>query len=136
MKLWAWTTTCGAHSLERLKRRAKNFVHVNLDTRNRAGIQELFRTDRFDLIAHCTTQPAHDKAREIQLVDFEVNSLGTLNLLEATRQHAPEAVFALSFVPTGNHTDPFRCSYAFGCRILKKPVQQSSGVTQSVQVTT
>jgi CDP-paratose 2-epimerase len=27
------------------------------------------------------------------LLDFEVNALGTINLLEATRQHCPEAVF-------------------------------------------
>ena len=26
-------------------------------------------------------------------MDFEVNALGTINLLEATRQHSPEAVF-------------------------------------------
>src|SRR6202030_3452830 len=29
----------------------------------------------------------------IPLLDFEVNALGTINLLEATRQHCPEAVF-------------------------------------------
>src|SRR5205823_1104776 len=33
------------------------------------------------------------KAREIPLLDFEVNALGTVNLLEATRQHSPNAVF-------------------------------------------
>ncbi len=48
---------------------------------------------RFDLIVHCAAQPSHDKARDIPLLDFEVNALGTINLLEATRQHCPEAVF-------------------------------------------
>src|SRR5262249_31501164 len=41
----------------------------------------------------CAAQPSHDKARDIPILDFEVNALGTLNLLEATRQHSPDAVF-------------------------------------------
>ncbi len=80
-------------NLERLKRVTKRFTHASLDIRDRPGIEELFRTQRFDLIVHCAAQPSHDKAREIPLLDFEVNALGTVNLLEATRQHSPEAVF-------------------------------------------
>jgi CDP-paratose 2-epimerase len=80
-------------NLERLKGKTKRFAHAALDIRDRAGIEELFRTHRFDLIVHCAAQPSHDKARDIPLVDFEVNALGTINLLEATRQHSPEAVF-------------------------------------------
>src|SRR2546427_6848642 len=80
-------------NLERLKGVTKRFTHAALDIRDRAAIEELFRTQRFDLIVHCAAQPSHDKAREIPLLDFEVNALGTVNLLEATRQHSPEAVF-------------------------------------------
>src|SRR5690242_4576700 len=80
-------------NLERLKGVAKRFTHAALDIRDRAGIEELFRTHRFDLIVHCAAQPSHDKAKDIPLVDFEVNALGTVNLLEATRRHGPEAVF-------------------------------------------
>jgi CDP-paratose 2-epimerase len=80
-------------NLERLKEVAKQFTHVELDIRDRVGTEELFRTHCFELIVHCAAQPSHDKAREIPLLDFEVNALGTVNLLEATRQHAPEAVF-------------------------------------------
>jgi CDP-paratose 2-epimerase len=80
-------------NLERLKSVTKRFTHAVLDVRDRAGMDELFRTQRFDLIVHCAAQPSHDKARDIPLLDFEVNALGTVNLLEATRQHSPEAVF-------------------------------------------
>ena len=80
-------------NLERLKTTAKRFQHSAIDVRDRAPIQELFASERFDLIVHCAAQPSHDKAREIPIIDFEVNALGTLNLLEATRQHCPEAVF-------------------------------------------
>ena len=80
-------------NLERLKILTKQFRCFNLDIRDRAGIVDLFRTHRFALIVHCAAQPSHDKAGEIPLLDFEVNALGTINLLEATRLHAPEAVF-------------------------------------------
>jgi CDP-paratose 2-epimerase len=80
-------------NLERLRNATKNFNHHNLDIRDRIGVESLFRSHRFDLIVHCAAQPSHDKAREIPILDFEVNALGTVNLLEATRLHCPEAVF-------------------------------------------
>jgi CDP-paratose 2-epimerase len=80
-------------NLERLRGVTKNFIHHNLDIRDRIGLESLFRSHRFDLIVHCAAQPSHDKARDIPILDFEVNALGTLNLLEATRLHCPEAVF-------------------------------------------
>jgi len=82
-------------NLERLRGATKHFAHVDADIRHRERIFHLFRDGRFDLIVHCAAQPSHDKARDIPLVDFEVNALGTMNLLEATRQHSPEAVFVL-----------------------------------------
>ena len=82
-------------NLERLKKCTKHFEPYDLDIRDRIKIFDLFKTTRFDLIVHCAAQPSHDKAREIPLVDFEVNALATMYLLEAMRQHAPEAVFVL-----------------------------------------
>jgi CDP-paratose 2-epimerase len=80
-------------NLERLRGVTKNFIHHNLDIRDRIGLESLFCSHRFDLIVHCAAQPSHDKARDIPILDFEVNALGTLNLLEATRLHCPKAVF-------------------------------------------
>jgi CDP-paratose 2-epimerase len=80
-------------NLERLKKATKHFSHSSLDIRDRAGLETLFRKHHFELIVHCAAQPSHDKASEIPLLDFEVNALGTMNLLEATRQHASKAVF-------------------------------------------
>lgn len=80
-------------NLERLKGATRRFTHSAIDIRDRTKIEELFRSRRFDLIVHCAAQPSHDKARDIPLLDFEVNALGTVNLLEATRQHCAEAVF-------------------------------------------
>jgi CDP-paratose 2-epimerase len=79
--------------LERLKNHCRTFHHHSLDIRHREGVLQLFRENRFDLIIHCAAQPSHDKARDIPFIDFDVNAVGTLNLLEATRQTQPEAVF-------------------------------------------
>ena len=80
-------------NLERLRRETKRFTHHDLDIRDRAGLVALFQQERFDLIIHCAAQPSHDKAKEMPLVDFDVNAVGTINLLETTRLECPEAVF-------------------------------------------
>jgi len=82
-------------NLDRLRRISTRFTHHNLDIRDRIALETLFRSQRFDLIIHCAAQPSHDKARDIPILDFEVNALGTVNLLEAARLHCPEAVFIL-----------------------------------------
>ena len=80
-------------NLARLKQVTRRFQHFHLDIRCREYIFDLFKEHRFDCIIHCAAQPSHDKAASIPLVDFDVNAVGTMNLLEATRQFCPEAVF-------------------------------------------
>jgi CDP-paratose 2-epimerase len=80
-------------NLRGLLRATRHFRFRDLDVRNREGVAALLGEFGFDLVLHCAAQPSHDKAREIPLVDFDVNAGGTLNLLEATRQHCKEAVF-------------------------------------------
>ena len=80
-------------NLSRLKQVTRHFTPYNIDIREREQVFDLFKTHCLDLIVHCAAQPSHDKAREIPLLDFEINALGTMNLLEATRQFCPEAVF-------------------------------------------
>lgn len=80
-------------NLERLLAETNHFTHESLDICDREAIKALFSRKRFDLVIHCAAQPSHDKAKDIPLLDFDVNAGGTINLLEATRQHAPEAVF-------------------------------------------
>ncbi len=80
-------------NLERLRRVAKRFEHHDLDVRDRDGIARLARDGRPDLVVHCAAQPSHDLAASRPFDDFEVNAVGTLNLLEAARQSCPEAPF-------------------------------------------
>lgn len=65
----------------------------HIDVRHRGDVDWLIRHCRPDLIIHCAAQPSHDYATAHPIVDFEVNAVGTLNLLEATRRHAPDATF-------------------------------------------
>jgi CDP-paratose 2-epimerase len=44
-------------------------------------------------VIHTAAQPSHDWAASDPPTDFTVNANGTLNLLEATRRHAPDATF-------------------------------------------
>jgi CDP-paratose 2-epimerase len=78
---------------DRLISRTRNFKHFELDIRNRDDVFEFFKANKFDAIVHCAAQPSHDKAADIALMDFDVNAVGTVNLLEAARQNCPEAPF-------------------------------------------
>lgn len=79
----------------RLERQTKRFRHVELDIRDRQGVLKLLADEPIDLIIHCAAQPSHDLAARMPFEDFDVNAVGTLNLLEATRRSRPEAVFIL-----------------------------------------
>lgn len=81
---------------EKLESGCRNYNHVNVDIRDRAAVGALVRESKPDVIIHCAAQPSHDLAASIPFDDFEVNAVGTLNLLEAARQFAPEAPFVFT----------------------------------------
>jgi CDP-paratose 2-epimerase len=70
-----------------------SFTHVELDIRDRDGVGKLVGELRPSLIVHAAAQPSHDLAASRPFDDFDVNAVGTFNMLEAARQHAPETVF-------------------------------------------
>ncbi len=78
---------------QRLQSVLSNFEHHELDIRNREGILQLLKSIRPDAIVHTAAQPSHDLAAKIPFDDFDTNAVGTLNMLEAARQFAPEAPF-------------------------------------------
>jgi CDP-paratose 2-epimerase len=79
---------------QRLSQSTRHFRHYHLDIRERAALAFLFQSEGpFDLIIHCAAQPSHDLAARRPFDDFDVNAVGTINLLETIRQHSPDAVF-------------------------------------------
>ncbi|CAN5496118.1 NAD-dependent epimerase/dehydratase family protein [soil metagenome] len=84
-----------AWNRERLVREVGAYKHVDLDIRDRDGVEALFAryAGRIAVVIHTAAQPSHDWAARDPHTDFTVNANGTLNLLEAARQHAPTAPF-------------------------------------------
>lgn len=86
-----------AWNRQRLEKSCKRFRHHSLDIRNRDAVLDLlqrgFDGAKFDIIIHAAAQPSHDLAAKRPFDDFDVNAVGTLNMLEATRRHCPDAVF-------------------------------------------
>lgn len=72
-----------------------SFKPLALDIRDADGVLDVFasRGRAIELIVHAAAQPSHDWAASQPLTDFSVNATGTLNLLEGTRRHCPEATF-------------------------------------------
>ncbi len=71
------------------------YRHHTIDIRDAAALDALFKAHgkAITLVIHTAAQPSHDWAARDPGMDFSVNATGTLNVLEATRQHCPEAVF-------------------------------------------
>ena len=75
-----------------------HYLHNSLDVRDRDAVDALFARYGRDVhaVIHTAAQPSHDWAARDPHTDFGVNASGTLNLLEATRRHAPEAAFVFT----------------------------------------
>ena len=67
--------------------------YIHLDIRDKKQLDNLFVENSFDAIVHTAAQPSHDYSKDHVMEDFEINALGTLNLLEAAKYYAPKAVF-------------------------------------------
>jgi CDP-paratose 2-epimerase len=79
----------------RIQEKYPHYRHYDVDIRDVSGLDVLFNQYGKDikLILHTAAQPSHDWAAKEPFTDFSVNATGTLNLLELTRNHCPEAVF-------------------------------------------
>jgi CDP-paratose 2-epimerase len=77
------------------ERHPAEFRSLELDVRDADGVARVFAEhgDAIELVIHTAAQPSHDWAAKDPRTDFAVNAGGTLNLLEATRDHAPGATF-------------------------------------------
>ena len=77
-----------------MKNQKSNFVFYKEDICNFPNIVEIFKKNKgIDLIIHEAAQVAVTTSVANPREDFEINALGTFNLLEATRLYAPNAFF-------------------------------------------
>jgi CDP-paratose 2-epimerase len=84
-----------AHVTDRLLEEVDGFRSLPLDIRDTDGVARVFAEHggRIEAVIHTAAQPSHDWAASDPHTDFGVNALGTLNLLQAAREHCHDASF-------------------------------------------
>ena len=92
--------------LGQLQSELPQYRHAPIDIRDRGTVLALIEDLKPDLIIHTAAQPSHDRAAAIPFLDFEVNALGTLHLLEAARRSCPESPFIHMSTRRFMGTDP------------------------------
>lgn len=83
-------------NLEWLQSHNKDFVFLNGDIRNYHDVESVITTHRPDVVFHLAGQVAMTTSVASPYKDFEINALGTLNVLEAIRKHHPKAAIIYS----------------------------------------
>jgi CDP-paratose 2-epimerase len=73
----------------------ESFRSLAVDIRDFDAVSRVFADNAagLELVIHTAAQPSHDWAASEPLTDFSVNATGTINMLEATRLHRPDATF-------------------------------------------
>ena len=78
-----------------LIKKYKYYQHFNLDIRKYKPLERIFKKykNKISLIIHAAAQPSHDYAKTKINLDFEINAIGTLNLLELTKKYCFKVPF-------------------------------------------
>lgn len=95
MELFGAAASTAARS-EYLVARHRNYRHLSLDIRDREGVRDVLKSERPDFLIHTAAQPSHDLAASLPYVDFDINAVGTLNLLVAARDYCRESPFCFT----------------------------------------
>jgi len=82
-----------SRNLDHLHKSCRNFTCEQVDIRDQPQMQRLFSSQQFDLVIHAAGQPSHEWSADHPAEDFQINAMGTLNILESCRVYCPEAVF-------------------------------------------
>lgn len=82
----------------RLEETYDTFHSLDVDVRDADGVARIFARhgSAIEVVIHAAAQPSHDWAATDPPTDFGVNAVGTMNLLEAARLHAPDAPFVFT----------------------------------------
>lgn len=67
------------------------FEFFQVDTRDSEGLERIFGSHEIECVFHLAGQVAMTSSLQDPRHDFEVNVLGSINMLECVRLHAPEA---------------------------------------------
>lgn len=82
-------------NLEWLKKQGK-FTYYPYDIRNTNDVETVIKKEEPDVVFHLAGQVAMTTSIQNPRLDFEINALGTFNLLDAIRKYCPEAMVIYS----------------------------------------
>ncbi len=68
----------------------RNYTHHGIDI---SKIESIIESQKPDVIIHAAAQPSHDYSAINPMLDFGINAMSTLMLLEMTRKHIPDSIF-------------------------------------------
>ena len=71
----------------------KKFTFIKSDINNSYTIKKIYQTKKIILTIHAAAQPSHDWSATNPILDYKVNALGTLSLLENLRKWRPDSQF-------------------------------------------
>jgi CDP-paratose 2-epimerase len=72
------------------------FDFERIDVRDRPAVDKIVSEGKFDAVLHLAAQVAVTTSVIDPRADFEVNALGTFNMLDAVRRYRPDAVFVFA----------------------------------------
>ena len=67
-----------------------DFEFIHGDTRNKNDVENLIKAGQFDAIFHLAGQVTMTKSIENPYRDFEINTMGTVNVLDSIRKYSPQ----------------------------------------------
>ena len=107
-----------------------HFIHG--DIRNAFDVEGVVKQVKPDVIFHLAGQVAMTTSMQSPRRDFEINVLGSINVLESVRQYTPETavVYASSNKVYGNldHLDLVEVATRYEPRVLKNGVDEATAI--------
>jgi CDP-paratose 2-epimerase len=121
-----------------LKKNIKNYIHFHQDITNKIQMEKIFKEygKKIDLIIHAAAQPSHDWAATNPRLDYAVNAVGTLNLLECFRQFSPEATFIFTSTNKVYGDNPNKLKFEEGKSRykIKKGTSYENGIDENMSI--
>ena len=124
--------------IDQLIARHSNYQHIDMDIRDQDRLNKLFKAHghNISLIVHTAAQPSHDWAASQPITDFTINALATTYLLEAYRDHCPEACFVFTSTNKVYGDTPNRLPLQAGDTRLYLPEEHpyAEGIDESMSI--
>ena len=115
-----------------------NYRHLNIDIRNRKKISNLIEKIKPTVVIHCAGQPSHDLAAKIPFQDFDINAVGTFNLLESIRSFSKKPIFIFlstnkvyGDAPNFIKISEFKKRYEFTDKNFKNGINENLSIDQN-----